>query len=50
MSRNQTFNSYYLEMVVPFVYTEEEYKKLEEENRKLKEENRMLKEERIFSL
>ena len=24
-------------MVIPFVYTEEEYKKLEEENRKLKE-------------
>lgn len=40
-----TFNSYYLEMVVPFVYTEEEYKELEEENKKMKEENADLKSE-----
>ena len=32
------FNSYYLEMVVPFVYTEEEYKKLEEERDFFKEQ------------
>jgi hypothetical protein len=48
MSRNQTFNSYYLEMVVPFVYTEEEYKKLEEENKKLKEERDFFKEQAIL--
>ena len=34
---NKFYLLYYLEMVVPFVYTEEEYKNLEEENKKLKE-------------
>ena len=41
---NLIYLLFYLEMVVPFVYTEEEMQELREENRKLNEKVRFLEE------